>query len=79
AAKAAAQLRRAYPDRFAFQQGPFSLMEQIVELAGTDGVDGVMLDLGVSSMQIDEAERGFSFQKDGPLDMRMARSGPSAA
>ena len=79
AAKAAAALRKAFPDTFAFQSGPFSLMEQIVELAGTDGVDGVMLDLGVSSMQIDEAERGFSFQKDGPLDMRMARSGPTAA
>ena len=72
-------LKRAYPGRFAFAEGPFSAMKAIIARAESAGANGVMLDLGVSSMQLDQAERGFSFRQDGPLDMRMARSGPSAA
>jgi 16S rRNA (cytosine1402-N4)-methyltransferase len=59
--------------------GRFGELEAILRAGGREHVDGVMLDLGVSSFQIDEAERGFSFMRDGPLDMRMGQRGPSAA
>jgi 16S rRNA (cytosine1402-N4)-methyltransferase len=59
--------------------GRFGELEAILRAGGREQVDGVMLDLGVSSFQIDEAERGFSFMRDGPLDMRMGQRGPSAA
>jgi len=76
---AAAHLRQASGGRFVFVEAPFSSMEDVVVSGGGSQVDGIVLDIGVSSMQIDQAERGFSFQKAGPLDMRMAATGPTAA
>jgi 16S rRNA (cytosine1402-N4)-methyltransferase len=65
--------------RLTVAQARFSEMEGVVRKFGVDAVDGVVLDLGVSSTQLDEAARGFSFRLDGPLDMRMGGEGPSAA
>ncbi len=72
-------LRAAYPDRFFFRQATFSDLRAALQDQGWDKVDGIVLDVGVSSMQIDQAERGFSFLRDGPLDMRMSQTGISAA
>ncbi|WP_017930984.1 16S rRNA (cytosine(1402)-N(4))-methyltransferase RsmH [Robiginitomaculum antarcticum] len=71
-----AAMSEEFGERFTFYNGAFSDMS---EAAQGRAVDGIVLDIGVSSMQIDQAIRGFSFQKDGPLDMRMAQDGPDAA
>ena len=57
----------------------FSQMDRVLAERGVGSVDAIALDIGISSMQIDQAERGFSFQADGPLDMRMEKSGLTAA
>lgn len=79
AVKAGEKLAAEFKSRFSILQGPFGAMDILLLGVGVQQVDGVALDLGVSSPQFDEAERGFSFSKDGPLDMRMSLSGPTAA
>jgi len=72
-------MEQDYPSRFTILCGRFGDMLSLLERHGIERVDGVVLDLGVSSMQLDRPQRGFSFRADGPLDMRMSQSGPSAA
>ncbi len=73
------QLAERYPGRLLAVLGRYSEMDELAASEGFDSVDGVALDLGVSSMQLDEPARGFSFMQDGPLDMRMGQGGPSAS
>lgn len=73
------RLAADFPGRFKLLAGCFGDMEALLAAEGVSRVDGVVLDIGVSSMQLDEAARGFSFQADGPLDMRMGAEGPTAA
>ena len=72
-------LESKYKGRLRLVEGAFGDVADLIQTQAPDGVDGVVLDLGVSSPQLDEAERGFSFSVDGPLDMRMSRSGMTAA
>lgn len=69
-------LKAQYQDRFSFYEGRFG---QMIQRVPSRRYDGVVFDLGVSSPQIDEARRGFSFKSEGPLDMRMEKKGLSAA
>jgi 16S rRNA (cytosine1402-N4)-methyltransferase len=74
-----AALAAQHPGRLHLVEGGFGEMVELLAARNVHSLDGVVLDLGVSSYQIDDPQRGFSFRHDGPLDMRMGRSGPSAA
>jgi 16S rRNA (cytosine1402-N4)-methyltransferase len=69
----------AFPGRLTLVEGRFGAMDRLLAAAGVTLVDGVVFDLGVSSFQLDDPARGFSFQADGPLDLRMGADGMSAA
>ena len=73
------ELEGKYGSRITFIAGQFGDMVSLLRGEGIEQVDGILLDIGVSSLQIDSAERGFSFQQDGPLDMRMGNQGETAA
>jgi 16S rRNA (cytosine1402-N4)-methyltransferase len=73
------EMEADYGGRLTILHGCFGDMVELLRAAGVEHIDGIALDLGVSSMQLDQPERGFSFRTDGPLDMRMDNTGPTAA
>lgn len=75
----AAPLAKRFPGQITVLSGCYGDMEALLAEVGVESVDGIALDIGVSSMQIDDPERGFSFRGDGPLDMRMGSSDQTAA
>ena len=74
-----AELAARHPGRLHLLHGAFGDMMDLLGAHGITALDGIVFDLGVSSFQLDQPDRGFSFRNDGPLDMRMARTGPTAA
>jgi 16S rRNA (cytosine1402-N4)-methyltransferase len=79
AIRAGAALKASFGGRLELVEARFGELEEVAKRLGIDAVDGVVLDIGVSSMQLDEAARGFSLRFDAPLDMRMETRGRSAA
>lgn len=79
AVKVGSELAGKHPNRFQIVEARFSEIDRVTESLGIDEVHGITLDVGVSSVQLDDPDRGFSFQKDAPLDMRMSKAGVSAA
>jgi 16S rRNA (cytosine1402-N4)-methyltransferase len=73
------EIEKLYLGRFKILKGRFGQMKELLSAHGVEQADGIVLDLGVSSPQIDDPARGFSFRGEGPLDMRMEQEGPAAA